>query len=153
MVEVRVDPDRVVLLEQRAHLAIDALRQEHWNAGSESDDLDVRNGAESGQDFFEVSERQRKWIAARDDDIANLGMIGNVLDHLFDLALSGRAVFVDPLPLPRAVAAVERAVRGDEEKAAVGIAMNDPGDGRVAFLIERIPGQFAGIEQLLGRRP
>jgi hypothetical protein len=41
VVEVEVDPQRVVLLEHRAELVVDPLRQEHRHARADPDDLDV----------------------------------------------------------------------------------------------------------------
>ena len=112
----------------------------------------MRDGAQSGQDFFEIRERQRQRIAAGDDHVADLGMFGHVLDHRFDAALAGRPILIHPLPFARAVAAVERAIRSYEKEAAIGISVNDSGHRRIALFIQRIPCQLAGIEQLLDRR-
>ena len=152
MVKVGIDPDGVVLLQQRAHILVDALRQKDRNTRAEADDLDVRDGAKAGQDLLEIGQRQRQRIAAGDDNVADLGMVGDVLNHHLDAALTCRPVLVDPFPLARAVTAVKRAIRRDEKEAAVWIAMNDSGDRRVAFFVQRVPRQFAGIEQLFDRR-
>ena len=47
VVEVEVDPERVVLLEHLAQLVVDPLRQEDRHAAADPDDLDVRDLAQA----------------------------------------------------------------------------------------------------------
>ena len=68
MVEVEVDPQRVVLLEHRAKLVIDPLRQEDRHARADPDDLDVGDLAQPAQDrsnSFGASVGRRRRRSAR----------------------------------------------------------------------------------------
>ena len=53
VVEVEVDPQRVVLLEHRAQLVVDALGQEDRHARSDPDDLDMGDLAKAPEDLLE----------------------------------------------------------------------------------------------------
>ena len=71
VVEVHVDPERVVLLQHLAQLVVDALRQEDRHARADADDLDVRDRAQAAQDRLEQLRCQRQPVAAGDDDVAD----------------------------------------------------------------------------------
>ena len=80
VVEVEVDPERVVLLEHRAQLVVDPLRQEHRHARADPDDLDVGDLAEAAQDLLEELRGERQAVAAADQDVADLGRAAEVVE-------------------------------------------------------------------------
>jgi hypothetical protein len=54
VVEVDVDPQRVVLLQHLAQLVVDALREGHGHAAADADDLEVRDGPQLREDALEL---------------------------------------------------------------------------------------------------
>jgi hypothetical protein len=136
MVEVDVDPQRMIFREHRAQLVVDALRQRHRHAAPDADDLEVRDRAQLREDLLQLRVRVIERIAARHDDVANLGSPRDVVDHAVELDV-GRGAFVHRA-LARAVAAVDRAVVRDHHQHAVGIAVRDAGHRRELLLAERI---------------
>ena len=80
VVEVEVDPQRVVLLEHLAQLVVEPLRQEDRHARADPDDLDVRDLAEAAQDRFEQLRGERQAVAAGDQDVADLRRPAQVVE-------------------------------------------------------------------------
>ena len=138
MVEVEVDPQRVVLAEHLAQLVVDALRQEDRHARADADDLDVRDLAEAADDRLEQLRRERQAVAAADQHVAHLRGAAQVVELRLVLAAIEVLGRVANDARPRAVAAVARALRGDQHQHAVGIAVDEPGHRRVAVLGERV---------------
>ena len=52
MIEVSVEPDRVILLEHSYELRSDSLRKNYRSSGSDSYDLNVIDLSEFGNDVF-----------------------------------------------------------------------------------------------------
>ena len=52
MIGVDGDEEWVVFLEHAAEVVCDALGEEDGDSGADSDELDVGDGAEAGEDFF-----------------------------------------------------------------------------------------------------
>ena len=80
VVEVEVDPQRVVLLEHLAQLVVDPLRQEDRHPRPDPDDLDVRDLAQPAQDRLEQLRREGQAVAAGDQDVADLRRPAQVLE-------------------------------------------------------------------------
>ena len=57
MVEMRVEIDRMILLEHVAQLVGDPARQHAGEFRADADDLDVRDGAQAGDDVFQLLRR------------------------------------------------------------------------------------------------
>ena len=91
------------------------------------------------QEERELGQRQRQRVAAGDDDVADLGVLADVLDHPLVVAADGvPAAAVHGAPLARAEPAVHGAdVRRDQQRA-VGVAVRQAGDGRVLVLFQRV---------------
>ena len=86
VVEVQVDPERVVLLEDLAQLVVDTLRQEDRHARPDADDLDVRDLAQAAQDLLEQLGGEGQAVAAGDEDVADLRGPAKI----FELGLGSR---------------------------------------------------------------
>src|SRR5260221_2337425 len=132
MVEVEVHPDRVVLREHLAELVVNPLGQEDRDPRADPDDLDVGDLAEPADDLFEQLRGEGQAVAARDQDIPDLGRPAQV----FELGLVIAAVEVlgrvADGPAPGAIPAVARALRRYEHEDAVGAAVDEARGGRVA---------------------
>ena len=88
MVEVEVDPERVVLLEHLAQLVVDPLRQEDRHARADPDDLDVGDLAEAAKDLLEQLRGEGQAVAAGDQDVADLRRPAQVLELRLVVAAS-----------------------------------------------------------------
>ena len=108
VVEVEVDPERVVLLEHLAQLVVDPLRQEDRHARADPDDLDVRDLAQAAEDLLEQLRGEGQAVAAGDEDVADLRRPAQVLELRLVVAAVEVLGRVADDPRPRAVAAVAR---------------------------------------------
>src|SRR4051812_20790156 len=124
VVEMEVDPERVVLLEHLAQLVVDPLRQEDGDPAADPDDLDVRDLAQAAQDLFEQLGGEREAITARDQDVSDLRGPAEVLELRLVVATVEVLGGVADDPAPRAIPAVAGALRRDEHEDAVGVAVD-----------------------------
>ena len=139
VVDVDVEPHRVVLRQHLAELVVDPLGQEDRDPGADPDDLDVGDLAKAAQErisrSFGASVRP---IAAGDEDVANLRRAADVVELGLELAAVEVLGRVADDPAPRAVAAVARALGRDEQQDPVGVAVDEAGDRGVAVLGEGV---------------
>jgi hypothetical protein len=138
VVEVEVHPDRVVRREHLAQLVVDPLGHEHRDARSDPDDLDVGDLAEAPDDPLEQLRSERQAVAAGDQDVTDLGCAAEVLELGLVLARVEVLGRVADDPAAGAVAAVARTLGRHEHQDPVGVAMDEPGHGRVAILGEAV---------------
>ena len=146
MVEVEVDPERVVLLEHLAQLVVDPLRQEDRDPRADPDDLDVGDLAEAAEDRLEQLRGERQAVAAGDEHVADLGGPAQVVELGFVVLAVEVLGRVAHDPGPGAVAAVARALGRDQHQDPVRVAMDEAGHRGVAVLGERVlhhPGEGA----------
>ena len=148
VVDVDVHPQRVVLGEHLAELLVDPLRQEHRHARADPDDLDVRDLAQAADRRLEELRGERQAVAARDQHVADLRRPADVVELRLVLAAVEVLGRVADDPAPRAVPAVARALRRDQHQDAIGVAVDEPRDGRVPVLGEAVlhhPGEAAQL--------
>ena len=150
MIEVRVHEDRVVLLHHLAELGRDALGQVRGDAAPDANDLDVRNRAQLLEQVLQPPIAQHHRIAATQDDVADLGVLAQILERRLVLVERDLLRIAD-LSAPGAKAAVSSADRTYQKKSAVRIAMGNVRHRRVAVLIERIDNAVDDMELLDGR--
>ena len=105
------------------------------------------------QQPFELFVGQRQRIAAGKQHIPHLGMRRDVGDSPFPL-LGVQAVvpLVADHPRPGAVPAIGRAVPRHQKQHAIRITVDDPRDGAVLILVERVVRLAAAAELLVDRR-
>ena len=144
MIEVGVQPDRVVFLEHVHQFRCDALRQHDRGARADADDLHVGNGTQTADDIFEFFVAHQQGVAAREQHVAYLRCTGDVVDAVVDLFLGGCTVVLAGEAAARAVTAVHRAHVGNQEQYPVGVTVRQTRYGRVAVLMQ-------GIFQVGGR--
>ena len=148
MVDVDVQPERVVLLEHLAELVVDPLGQEDRHAGADPDDLDVGDLPEAAESRLEQLRRQGQAVTAGDEDVTDLRGPPDVVELRLELAPVEVLLGVADDPAPGAVAAVARALGRDQEQDPVGVAVDQPGDRAVAILRQRVlhhPGEGAQL--------
>ena len=138
MVDVDVDPERMVFPDHLAELVVDALRQEHRHAAADADDLDVRDRAQVAQQLVQHLGRHGQRIAAAQQHVADLRRAGDVVDLrlVFLAAEVGRGVADDAAA--SAIAAIAGALRRHEHQHPVGIAVHQAWHRRMGILGQRI---------------
>ena len=94
--------------------------------------------------------RQHHRVAARQDDVAHLGVRRDVLERRLVLVERDLLRIAD-LPPPRAEAAVARADRAHEEEHAIRIPVRDVRHRGVAVLVEGVDHAVDDLELLHGR--
>ena len=80
VVEVEVDPQRVVLLEHLAQLVVDPLGQEDGHPRADPDDLDVGDLAQAAQDRLEQLRGEGQAVAAADQHVPDLRRPAQVVE-------------------------------------------------------------------------
>src|SRR6478752_8094753 len=105
MVEVEVDPQRVVLLEDLAQLVVDPLGKEDGYPRADPDDLDVGDLAEPAEDRLEQLRRQGQAVATGDQHVTHLWRPSKVLELRLVVAPIEVLGRVADDPAPRAVPA------------------------------------------------
>ncbi len=101
--------------------------------------IDITQGVEH---FGQGVGRQQQRIAARHDDVLDLGVLGDVLGRLLE-AFDGLIVRQADHPLAEAMTAVHRAVLGGDDQGGVGILVQDAVTLVVLVVTVRIAGGFA----------
>ena len=126
------------LRQHLAQLVVDALRHEDRHARADADDLDVRDLAQAADDLLEQLGRERQAVAAADQHVAHLRRAAQVVELRLVVARVEVLGRVANDARPRAVAAVARALRGDEHQHAVRVAVHETRHRRVTVLGERV---------------
>jgi hypothetical protein len=80
MVDVDVDPERVVFPDHLAELVVDTLRQKDRHAAADANDLDMRDRTQFAQEPVQHLRRNGQRIAAAQQHIADLRRTRDVLD-------------------------------------------------------------------------
>ena len=148
-VEVGVQPDGVILLQHGAQLGSDTLGAHNGGAGAQTDDLHMGDGAQALDDVLQILIGDHQAVTAGQQDIADLGMSGHIVDALVDLLHGHFAVVLTGKAATGAVTAVHGTLVGDQQQHAVGIAVGQAGGGRVGILVQGIGVLIVGVLQLL----
>ncbi len=138
VVEVGVQPDRMVLFQHGAQRGRDALRQHHRQPAPDADDLDVRDRAERAEQPVEVVVGEDERVAAGEQHVADGGRAGDVGDAGAEVVLAHHEVGIAHHALAQAVAAVDGALARDAKGDFVGVVVDEVFDRAVAHLVQRI---------------
>ena len=147
-VEVSIQPDGMILLEDVAQLRSDTLRHNDGGTGTQTDDLDMGDGADAGDDVLQHLVGDQQGVTAGQQDVADLGMIADVLDAVVDLLLGHFGITGTGEAATGAMTAVHRALVSDQEQNAVGITMSQTGAGGVGILVQGVSFLVLGELQL-----
>jgi len=150
MVEVGIYPDGMVLFKHIAQLGGYPLRTHNGRAGTQTDDLNMGDLPELGDNVLQLFVGDHQSVAAGKQNVAYLGVIPNVLQTALDLILRNGLVSLTGKAAPCAVTAVHGALVGDEEQYAVGIPVGKPGHGGIGILMQRIKLIFRRLIKLGG---
>lgn len=131
VVGVDGNEEGVEFLQHRAEFGRDALGEKNGDAGADSDELDVGDGVEFGEELFEFVIGKEEGVATGEEDVADLRGVFKILDGLVPLGFELLVGDAGNDAGASAVAAVGGAAVGDEEEDAVGIAVDESGDGHV----------------------
>ncbi len=137
VVEVDVDEDRVVPGDHPTEVVGDSLRQVMRDTGVDADDLDMRDIAQVLEEVLETPVRQHQGVAAGEYDVADLGVLAQVLERRVEL-VERDLLRISDLAAARAKPTVGRADGADQEEDAVGIPVCDVRDRRIRIFAERV---------------
>ena len=104
----------------------------------------MRDGTEAGEDFIEAIVGEEEGIAAREEDVADFGVLFEGAEGGFPLGFEVLFADAGDDAGACAVAAVGGAAIGDEEEDAVGVAVDEAGDWHVRVLAAGVGEFFRG---------
>jgi hypothetical protein len=114
---------------------------------------DPRLGTEALEDLGEVAHGHIERVTTREDDLGDLGMLGEVVHDGIELLLhsgEGLGVHVGEDILAKAVHTVARAAVGDEEEGAAAVLMDEDimeVGGHIGAVFDEV-GNFVGSAEL-----
>ena len=138
MVELRVEPQRMVLAQHGAEFGCDALRKNHGNTRANAYHLDVLNLADLTDDILEELVVDEQRVTTRQENIPHLLVLTNVADCRVNLAPGAPCVSHACKASARAVTAIHAALVRNEKEHAIGVPMRQAVDRRINLLIEGI---------------
>ena len=143
VVDVHTHPQRVEFFEHGAKFRRDALREKDGDAGADAEELDVRDGAQAGEDAAEFVVRKKERVAAREQDVADFGVRFEIAEGRLEVGL--QFLFAGPADhaAAGAIAAITGAAIRDEKEHAIGVTMHEPRHRHVGIFAAWI-GHFAG---------
>ena len=149
VVKMGVQPHGVVLLQHVAQVVGDTLRADHRGTAADTHNLDMRDGAQTRDDIFQLLVAHHQGIATAEEHISHLGCPLDILQALLDTVL-GRLVILLPCKTTAgAMAAVHGAHVGDKKQHTVRITVGKTGSGRILVLMQRVV-QVRGGDITLG---
>ena len=134
--EMDAHPQGVMFPQHLHQILGDALRKHGRYLAADAQELDVPNRPQAAQQIIELVVADGERIAAREQHVADLAMLFEVIERELPIAhveLIFAARIADQ-PRARAIAAIGRAGSGGEEQHAVGIAMHQARHHRVVVL-------------------
>ena len=138
VVEVGIYPDGMVFLQHIYQIVGDTLRANHGGTGSQTDNFNMRDGAQTLDDGFQHAVTHHQGIAAGEQHVAHLRGAGDIIDGFLD-SFGGRfAVVLAGESTTGAVAAVHGAHVGNQEQHSVGVTVGEARNGRVLILVQRV---------------
>ncbi len=145
-------PDGAVFTKNFGELGRDALRKKNRNPRTNPDKFDVLDGTETPEKRVQLGIREQQRVATRQQYIANLGMLLDILQTGFKLGMEIIGLGVGNQAAARAITAIRCTTIGHQEQDAVGVAMDDTRDGHRPLFANRILGLARGDVGLLDSR-
>jgi hypothetical protein len=109
-------------------------------------------GAQAREDLLEAAIGEDERIAARDDDVAHLGVFADVSEPLLHRRPVEAAAPAERDPAPGAVAAVHRAAIHHQEQRSIPVLVHDRARGPVGLLADGVLEVARGVARLRRRR-
>src|SRR5690349_6230924 len=120
----------MVLLHHLAELGRYALGEMRGDAAANADDLDVRYRSQLLEQILQSAIAQHHWIATAHDDVADLGVLAQILERRLVL-IERNLLRIADLSAPRAEAAVCRTDRAHQKQGSVGITVGNVRNWRI----------------------
>ena len=138
VVEVRVEPNWMILLQHVDQVVRDPLRHDHRHPGANADDLDMWDFPKLLDDVFQRLVRHQQRVAARKEHVPDHRCVADVFNGLVDV-VHRRLLVLRPREAPaRTVTAIHGAHVRDQEQHPVRITVGQPRRWRVRVLVERV---------------
>src|SRR5207247_10624760 len=118
MIEVRVDVERMVLLQYPAQLRRDPLGEMTRHPTADPDDLEVRDDPQALAELVDAPVGKQQGIPTRQDHVADLDMLFEVAERGLELG-HGDLCGVTHLAPPGTEAAIRGTTRRHEEQRPV----------------------------------
>ncbi|EGE58736.1 hypothetical protein RHECNPAF_280035 [Rhizobium etli CNPAF512] len=152
MIGVQRHVDRLAArLQGSDQRRIDLFGIDHGNAGVEAHDLDMRDCRQRLHDFAEPARGKHQRIAAGEDDLPDLLVVGYVIEGCLHCGGIERAEALRPDHFtPEAETAIDRADMHGFEQYAIGVAVDDAFNGAMGMVTDRI-GALPGCGRQLSR--
>jgi len=144
VVGVDGDEERVVLRQHGAEGGGDPLGEKDGDATADADELNVGDGVQTGEDFFEAGVREQQGVTAGEQDVADFRCVFEILEGCFPLGFKFLVGYTGDHSTAGAVATVGGTAVGDEKENAVWVAVDEPGDGHVGILAAGVA-HFRGV--------
>src|SRR3954469_8856632 len=87
MIDMHAHPDRMMFGKNRAELRRDSLRQENWNAGADSEKLDVFDRAQPRQQLVDLVVGKNQRVATAQEHVAHLGVLFEITKSFFEIRM------------------------------------------------------------------
>eukprot|EP00913_Durusdinium_trenchii_P011324 g10635.t1 len=118
---------------------VDMIRIDHWHAGMETNDLNMRDGGKAAHDPGKPAGRKHQRIAAGQDHFPDRFVCANVIQRNRQLVRGQHPVALRTDHFPTETeATVDRADVDCLQQNSVGIAVHDALDGTVDLVSDRI---------------
>ncbi len=132
------DVKRLVRRQRGNQRGADPARIDDRHAGMKADDGKVRDRFEAADDRGDPARRQQERVAAGDDDLPDLGMLRDIAEGAVERRRREQSVALADLLAAEAEAAIDRADEDRLQEHAVGVAMDEAGQRRPAFVADRV---------------
>ncbi len=144
VVEMGVEPERLVPLQHRGQGVRDAHGHHHGRARADADHLHVRDGPQAPEHALNFGIRQHERVPAGKQHVPHLAVGLDVGVRPFELFLPQREILAADQPAPRAVPAVHRAPVRQQQQHAVRVPVHQPRHGGIGVLAQGV-GPVAGL--------
>ena len=138
VVGVDADEQGMELLQRRAELGRDSLRQKDRDARADAEKLHMPDRAQPAQQVLQLFVAEQQRVPAAEQHVAHFRVLADVLYLAIELRVKIVARRIAHESRPGAITAVCRAAVGDEEEHPVRIAMHQSGHRRMRIFAARI---------------
>src|SRR5664280_305297 len=138
VVELRIEPQRMVLAQHGSQFGRDALRKDYRGTRADAYHLDVLDLADLTDDILEELVIDEQRVTTGQEDVPYLLVLANIADCSIDLAPGASCVSHARKAPARTVTAIHATLVCNEKEDAIGIPMRQAGDRGIDLLIEGI---------------
>ena len=146
VIDVDAHPERMILLQHRAKLRRDPLREKDRHTGTDTKKFDMRDRAQPAEDFLQLRIAEKQRVTAGEKHVAHFGVFFEITKRGFEFGVQFLFAHSADDPAPGTIAAVARATIGHEKQDAIGITMDQTRDRHVRIFAAR-------VRHVVGRRP